>query len=1220
MSKDLLVVCPGIDLAAQYSKVGAFGILHIREWSRSASEKCVELSKKTLFSFGISVTSSTVIDTELPGNITKIIAPFGYQFPLPTQVEILYQISSLEDAKQAVEQNITSIILKESERSTESVFDIFRKIIASAQKKKIKIYIQRCGVQMHTSAAFLALGAQGIIFDAQAGIAMEYNNNYKRFVNIFYGAAYGHLHQAKNQQVISFEDSSQPDTLTPQEESNKLLFWEEQIVNMSKKEKNFSKFSLTFSDTQYDAFFTAFVSIMAAPVAAKGIKITLPSSNQQLRADTKKLLAELPNISPYFPCAKPLDIAVVGMECIYPGAANVNEYWKNILLAKDSVTEIPASHWNKELYNPTTTDTDYAKSKWGGFIPDIDFDPVEFGIVPHSAFMTEPLQLLGLAVVKKALKDAGYENLAECDFENTSIVMGINGSSNPLVTDLNTRFTLKRILGEVPDELENILPKANEYSFPGILPNVLSGRIANRFNFGGKNYAVDGACASSLATLDIVCQELANGRTDMVVLGGADFTNGYPPYIMFSSLGVLSPDGRCAAFDASGNGIVLSEGIGVLILKRLEDAERDGNKIYAVIKGVDGSSDGRNMSVTAPSRKGEQRALERAYQGAGILPSQVGLIEAHGTGTVVGDKIELAVLTDLFLASGALPKQTYIGSVKSQIGHTKCAAGVAGLIKAILSIYHKVIPPTIHLEKLNAYYDAITSPFVFNKRAGLWNSNRRIAGVSAFGFGGTNFHAILENYAENAVEKIVYQIFPSELFVFRGDNLDDAKLLIQKTIHLLNVNNSLSIADIAYSLARYSDKKVQVSIIASGTKELLVKMNAVLANKIEFKIYYRNEKKGKVAFLFSGQGSQYLDMARDLFVAFPSMRCLLERHNKYIQHLFPESSFDGKEKERKKKVLFRTDIAQPVLGIVDLAIAEYLRFLGIVPDMVGGHSYGELPALCFSGVFSPDDLVTISEARAKAIHDVLGDKKGKLVAFLGSEEGAKPLLENEKELWIANYNAPKQLVVAGTAKSVHSFMQKATEKRMMCREINIDYAFHSPLLNGSEQLFEEALQRFDFKKPTIPVWSNETANVYPQEAEKIKTYLTEHLVAPIKFTQQIENMYADGARIFIETGPGRVALGLVESILGKEAVTIQTDNKNSEGISFLLKALAQYLSFGKQFQIEKLFEGRHVSLLNIDEPELYRKSPTSWIINGSKAYPAENNILSKQITEVKKTG
>ncbi|MDR0332904.1 MAG: acyltransferase domain-containing protein [Dysgonamonadaceae bacterium] len=1209
MEKEFLVVECTIQLTSKFDNIGVFEVLQLGKSNDNVKELITTIAKKTKHPFGLYVTSSTVINFELPENVTKIVMPFGYELQTVTQAEILYQISSLKEAKEAIKQKVSSIIIKESENEKETVFDIFRKVIRQAQKSKIKVYIQG-GVGVHTSAAFLALGAKGIIFDSQSETITENYKTLKKFANTFYEAAYGHLHQAKNQQIINFDEVSETDE--SEKERNRLSFWEEQINKMLKKEKNFSKFSLTFSDAQCDAFFAAFVSIMAAPVAAKGIKIKLSSSNQQLQTDTQKLLTELPNISPYFPSAKPLDIAVVGMECIYPGAANVNEYWKNILLGKDSITEIPASHWNKELYNPETTDTDYTKSKWGGFIPDTDFDPVEFGIVPHSAFMTEPLQLLGLTVVKKALKDAGYENLAECDFENTSIIMGVNGSSNPLVTDLNTRFTLKRILGEVPEELEDLLPKANEYSFPGILPNVLSGRIANRFNFGGKNYAVDGACASSLATLDIACQELVNGRTDMVVLGGSDFTNGYPPYIMFSSMGVLSPDGRCAAFDASGNGIVLSEGIGVLILKRLEDAEREGNKIYAVIKGIDGSSDGRNMSVTAPNRKGEQRALERAYHGAGILPSQVGLIEAHGTGTVVGDKMELVVLTDLFLESGALPKQTYIGSVKSQIGHTKCAAGVAGLIKAILSVYHKVIPPTIHLEKPNTYYDAKTSPFVFNKRAGVWNSNKRIAGVSAFGFGGTNFHAILENYSENAAEATVFNSFPSELFVFRGDNLNEAKALMQKVTTLLQMNDSLPLADVAYSLALHSDKKIQVSIVAESTTELLSKINAVVNDKIEFKIYHRNENEGKVAFLFSGQGSQYLNMARDLFVAFPQMRDLLEKHDKYLSILFPESEFEIKASEAQKKLLMHTDIAQPLLGIVDLAIAEYLRFLGIVPDMVGGHSYGELPALCFSGVFSPDDLVVLSEARAKAIHDALGDEKGKLVAFFGSEEDAKPLLENEKELWIANYNAPKQLIIAGTAQSIQSFMQKATEKRIICREINIEYAFHSPLLNDAEKLFEEALQGFDFEKPAIPVWSNETAKVYPQEAENIKTHLAKHLVAPIKFMQQIENMYNDGARIFIETGPGRVALGLVESTLGKQAVTIQTDNKSAEGVSFLIKALAQYLSLGKEFHIEKLFEGRKVSLHNIDEPELYKKPVTGWVINGSKAIPGKDNVLAKK--------
>jgi acyl transferase domain-containing protein len=1253
--KELLILSPfetpDTQLVLKTIKAGGFGVLHLGKEREIAQEMLMELSGKTQKPFGVCIAPGMSLDFSLPGNVTKVIVPFGYELELTSErVEILYQVHSLEEAEKAIAQKASAIIIKGNEGAGKvapvSSFDLFRKIMGKSTPSKTKVYVQG-GLGVHTSAAFLALGAQGVIFDLQialfpeCSIPQELKNslrkpeanktlivgqdiclaadfvdrykNLKSFIAAVFDAAYGHLRQAKHLNVINYENLTVADTKNEELGLHSdLLCWEKQIDRMLQKEKNLSKFNLVFSIDVADVFFLAFASIMAATVAAKGIKIGILAKNPHkgLKTETEKFLSGLKSIPPVFLEEKPLDIAVVGMECIFPDAVNKDEYWKNILYAKDSVTEIPDSRWNKELfYKPNADNTDFSSSKWGGFIPTMDFDPVEFGIVPQSLFMTSPSQLLSLLVTKRALEDAGYKNGSECDFENVSIFFGANSLVERIAGNLTAKCELRQILGELPDEGQDYFLQADEYTFPGMLPNIITGRVANRLNFGGRNYTVDAACASSLAALDVACQELCSHRSDMAILGGVDMHNSKTDYIMFSSSRVLSSIGRCAAFDAEADGIVLGEGIGVLVLKRLEDAKRDGNKIYAVIKGLGGSSDGRNFGVTTPSRKGEAKAMERAYQNAGILPSQAGLIEAHGTGTVVGDRVELSVLTDLFLNSGSLPNQTCIGSVKSQIGHTKCAAGVGGLIKAILSVYHKIIPPTIHLDKPNLFYDSKNSPFVFNKRAGLWGDDKRYAGVSAFGFGGTNFHAVIENYQTENPPATALNSWPSELFVFKGNELNDAKILMQKVKKLLSINNTFRLADMAYSLALYSDKEVQVSIIAGSFEELLAKMEAVLEDRIEFKIYHRNEREGKVAFLFSGQGSKYVNMARDLFVAFPPMRRLLDKNKEYIRILFPETAFDEKTKEKQEKALTDTRNAQPLMSIVDLAIAEYLRFLGIAPDMLAGHGCGELPALCFAGVIAPDDLVALSKESAFATLNAIGEDKGKLIAVILTEEELKPLLEGETEVWPVNYNSPKQIVLAGTTAGIDSFVKKVAAKNIFCTEINVDCAFHSPLSEKAEDYYAAILENYTFNEPEIPVWSNMTTEKYPKETGKIKAHLAKHLIKPIRFSRQIENMYENGVRIFIETGPGRVLLGLVETILGKKGVTIQTENKSSEGITYFLRALGQYLSLGKEFQIERLFEDRNVSFLCIDEPEQYHKASTGWLVNGCEAYPSEENVL-----------
>lgn len=907
--------------------------------------------------------------------------------------------------------------------------------------------------------------------------------------------------------------------------------------------------------------------------------------------------------------SKGLNVAIIGMEAIYPGAHNIEEYWKNIFLSKDCVTEVPDDRWNKELFfNPDTRDTDYICSKWGGFIPDMDFDPTEFGITPQSVASIEPVQLLSLLVAKRALQDAGYDTLSEIDADSTSVIFGTEGATE-LATMYGFRASAKQAFGELPEEVKTSLPVLNEDSFAGVLSNVVAGRIANRLNLGGRNFTVDAACASSMAALDIGCQELANHRSDMVLLGGADLHNGLADYLMFNCTHALSRKGYSASFDADSDGIALGEGIGVLVLKRLEDAERDGNKIYAVIKGVGGSSDGKSLGMTAPSRKGQIKALERAYQTAGILPSEVGLIEAHGTGTVVGDKTELSALTDMFLDSGALPGQSYLGSVKTQIGHTKCSAGIAGVMKAALAVKYGIIPPTIHLNKPNAFYKPEINPFLFNTRPGLWNSERRIAGISAFGFGGTNFHTVIENYNKDVNYLTALPAWPSEIFVFRGKDRDEAVVEMNKVKEILLLNDSVSLKNLAYTLAITDNTEIQIIIVATSPENLISKIDIAAEGKNAPEIYYRDVREGKVAFLFPGQGSQRVNMARDLFVAFPVMRKLIASNPDYERILFPETIFDEEKRKELEKVITDTRNAQPLLGIVDFAMAGLLKSFGIEPDMAAGHSYGELPALAFAGVINPHDLVALSRKRAQAILNAIEDDKGMMGAVNIPQGQLDEILKEETQVWAVNYNSSKQTVLAGTTKGMEEFIAKMKDKGISVKKLNVACAFHSPLLRKSKEIYAETLEKVKFGKAIIPVWSNTTAERYPLEEAGIKERLCEHLVNPVYFSKQLEKMYEDGARIFIEAGPGRTLTGLVQNtITDDEILTIQTEADGKEGVSYFLQAVAKYIASGREVNFMKMFEGRNAVLLDISDTKLFTKKPTVWKINGHYSRPLSGKM------------
>ncbi|WP_160138586.1 type I polyketide synthase [Chryseobacterium sp. c4a] len=904
---------------------------------------------------------------------------------------------------------------------------------------------------------------------------------------------------------------------------------------------------------------------------------------------------------------KPLDIAIVGMECIFPGAKNLDEFWRNIILGKDSVTEVPDERWNKDLYyKPDSDEADVSHSKWGGFIPKIDFDPLAFGIPPQSLAAIEPTQLLTLLVAKRAMEDAGYGE-KHINRENISVIIGAEGG-NDLANSYSFRGYYKQVFGELHEEVKEAFPHTTEDSFPGILANVIAGRITNRLDLGGRNFTVDAACASSLAAIDLACQELVLGKSDMVLAGGADLHNGINDYLMFSSTHALSRKGRCATFDSEADGIALGEGIAILVLKRYEDAINDGDRIYSVIKGVGGSSDGKALGLTAPRKVGQVRALERAYTQAGISAASVGLVEAHGTGTVVGDKTELSALTNLFSRSGALPGQTHLGSVKTQIGHTKCAAGLAGLIKASLAVYHGVKPPTLHLKQPNAYYNAQTSPFSFHAETGLWTEKNRYAGISAFGFGGTNFHTVIANHPKQD-NSIAMQSWPSELFVFRGDTYEEAKGQSSQIKTLLEINDEIPLKDIAYSLSIASEKPIQFSIVADNAVDLMMKLELVLLGIETKDTFTVNKKEGKVAFTFPGQGSQRINMARDLFVVFPAMRKVIDNYPELEKVVFPSTTFNEADLKQQKETIKDTRLAQPLLGIVDLALAKFLESLGIIPDMLAGHSYGELPALCFSGVFGEDKLVDLSIQRAQSIlNSVEGGDPGSMLAASATHERLQPIIAKVEGCYPVNFNAPTQCVIAGSTPAINTLLEVLKQEGISAKKLEVACAFHSPLLAKSKDLYAEVLKDVPFEEMQIPVWSNTTAEVYPSKPSDIKERLTDHLVQPVRFVEQMQAMYNDGARIFIEVGPGKVLTGLAKSCLEKDQLTLYVEDSSRNKFSHLLCMLAQYLGTGRSFNIEKLFDGRFVQLVDINQPESYKKSPAIWRVNGQAAHPTTGSL------------
>ncbi len=460
----------------------------------------------------------------------------------------------------------------------------------------------------------------------------------------------------------------------------------------------------------------------------------------------------------------PNDVAIIGMSCIFPGAGDVQTFWENIVSKHDAVSDAPPDWEGLPYYDPQSSANDRIYCKRGGFLREIDFTPSDFGVMPRAVDGADPDHFIALKVAAEALCDAGYGE-GHLPTERTQVIVGrgtyINRAfTNQLQHCLIIEQTLRILKALHPEhddsELEQIkrqlkagLAPFNTEVAPGLVPNVMTGRIANRFNLMGANYTVDAACASSLLSVELAAQALVSGKCDLALAGGANVATAAPTYMLFCQLQALSKAGQIRPFDEKADGTLLGEGFGMLVLKRREDAERDGDRIYALIKSIGVASDGRALAVLAPRVEGEELAIRRAYEQAAIPPATIGLVEAHGTATPVGDEAEMAALTRVFAEPGDGRAWCAMGTVKSMIGHLIPAAGIAGLIKTALALYHKVLPPTLHCENPNPKFGFGKSPFYINTETRPWihgAATPRRAGVSAFGFGGINAHAILEEH------------------------------------------------------------------------------------------------------------------------------------------------------------------------------------------------------------------------------------------------------------------------------------------------------------------------------------------------------------------------------------------------------------------------------------------------------------------------------------------
>lgn len=870
-----------------------------------------------------------------------------------------------------------------------------------------------------------------------------------------------------------------------------------------------------------------------------------------------------------------IPVAIIGMASLFPKSRNLQEYWENIINKTDCITDVPPSCWNVEDYydtDPKAADKVY--SRRGGFLPEVDFDPLEFGLPPDTLEAIDSAQLLSLIVAKAALEDAGYGKSREFNRQTTGVVLGASGLWK-MITPLTSRLQYpiwRKVLkssGLSDDDSEKIIGKIKsayvpwqENSFPGMLTNVVAGRITNRLDLGGTNCTVDAACASSLSAFKMAVGELIERRCDLMITGGVDTDNSALNYMCFSKTPALSKKDYLSPFDADSDGMMVGEGIGMLVLKRLNDAERDGDRIYAVVKGIGTSSDGRYKSIYAPRPEGQALALRRAYEDAGFSPSTVGLMEAHGTGTPRGDLCEFTALKEVFSENN--PKQQHIalGSVKSQIGHTKAGAGAASLIKVALSLHHKILPPTINVTTPNPKFEIEKSPFYINTEVKPWiqgNNTLRRAGVSSFGFGGTNYHVVLEEYDQ--VHSCSYRLHAVPRSVFLWEKTPE-RLLARCEAALTDLTGSDAGHHYQELLLTYKTVEVPLDAARVGfvvesleeardllqtTVKLLQKQTQANSWEHPRGIYYRKQGmplQGKVVALFPGQGSQYLNMGRKLAVDFPPLHEVYKAMDELFvrdgltplsQIVFPVPPFGSCQQATEVEALQSTEHAQPAIGAFSVGLYKILQQGGFKPDFTAGHSFGELTALWAAQVLSDEDYFFLIKARGQAMgipHEAHPCDAGTMLAVKGDVTEIEKIVQGFTHLSVANFNAPDQVVLSGSKPLITTVRQICSNRGYTVTPLPVSAAFHTAFVSHASEPFAKAIESVTFNSPSVPVYSNTSGEAYPSDPQAIRQILKEHLLKSVHFDQEIENIYAQGGYCFIEIGPRRILTSLVQSILG----------------------------------------------------------------------------------------
>ena len=930
-------------------------------------------------------------------------------------------------------------------------------------------------------------------------------------------------------------------------------------------------------------------------------------------------------------------VAIVGLGAILPDAPDVPSFWSNLTQGRYSIREV-TDRWSEALYyDPDPKAPDKTYTKIGGWVRGYEWNPMAWRmpIPPRVGDMMDPAQKWAVAASRQALLDYGYPE-RPLDPERVAVILG-----NALGGDFHLLSAARILFPEVGEELTRApsfkaldpsvrkavmeelvagvrgrIPDITEDTMPGELGNIVAGRVAALFDFKGPNFIADAACASAMAAMTAAVDGLVAGAYDAVLTGGVDANMSASTFVKFCKIGALSATGS-RPYAEGADGFVMGEGAGIFLLKRLADAERDGDAVYAVLVGMGGSSDGKGKGITAPNPAGQKFAITRAWERAGVAPGAGDMVEGHGTSTKVGDVVEVETMHEAFGGVGLPVGSLALGSVKSNIGHLKGGAGAAGLLKATLALHHGVVPPSVNFHAPNPAIDFSRSPFRVNEALRAWEKPGtngaaiRRAGVSAFGFGGTNFHMVLEEHvpgrhrprtawapgaAMGEEPSLAEPTFagaasaPAPKAPLRGALVVGGATDAEVAVRLREIGARAAAGEAPVPAApRVRDLRaaVRVAIDYADAAELAdLAERAVgalqagddgrwraLRNK---GVHLGRGAPGKVAFLFTGQGSQYVGMLEQLRAAEPIVAETFAEADRVMtpvlgMPLTAKIFVDRADEEavaRADEGMRQTAITQPAVLTVDTALARVLDAYGISPDLVMGHSLGEYGALVAAGAMRFGDALTAVAARGDAMTRLEIEDQGRMAAVFGPLDEVSAVVEAvDGYVVVANVNSTKECVIGGASDAMERASEALKAAGYRVAPLPVSHAFHTSIVAPAAEPLRRVLQGLALRAPRIPVVANVDASFYPtgaDAAERIIDILGRQIGSPVQFVKGLNALYDAGARVFVEVGPKRALYGMADDVVGgREGVTVLfTNHQRTPDVVDLNRALCGLYALG----------------------------------------------------------